>query len=535
MTDEIKVHLGNRWAEFEEPFPREVVDALTCYTVPNVYFMPAYHRYHEVLRKIDGTWHTVQERVWDGKIHLLKGCRLPAGLFCAIAPALEQQGLICTVYDNRIPVVEINPRDWDAFRLRHEFVRPYQWEAVKKMMAASRTGGLLLNATGTGKTLIAGLLFKLAHPATCLFVVDQLTLLRQARDELTKILQEPVGSVGESEIDIQRVTVATVQTLALHRQHREFAPWFAAVDILVLDEIHSQLAKRDFSVVTTVQPKAVFGLTATLKMRKKDIRLRAQALCGPVVYEYPLEQGVRERYLTPVCSVALQFWNPQSVLGRYSDDYPRLISRKKARNQLIEELTRLLVQEDTGSKIVVLADRIHHLKILHRRLRDTKIALVYGDKTSRERRQILHRFERLDGLQVILTNRVFEKGVDIKAVQHGINATGYKDESKAVQFAGRLVRLHSDKRYVICWDVYDQGNRFERNARRRMKALRAVKIPVIRTVFPLSQGKSVQKAWLSKIQEQVEKKLGLNVRKREDFETFSAENEPVEVGHNSIT
>ncbi|MDE2439267.1 MAG: DEAD/DEAH box helicase family protein [Patescibacteria group bacterium] len=378
---------------------------------------------------------------------------------------------------------------------------------MQKIIETSTTGGLILSATGTGKTFLAGLVFY-GHKISCLFIVDQLSLLYQTQTELESVLKESVGIVGESKYDVQRVTIATVQTLALHRSDANFKKWFESIDLVIIDEIHTQMAKRDFKVVESIKPKAVYGLTATLQIKKRAVRVRAFAITGPVLYEYPLEQGIEEKHLAPICAVLIQNQKLSGYKSSYQEDYKQWISHNKPRNQIIEDLVRLILKKDKANTLVFV-DRIKHLKILAKRLRDTPYALVYGKKKARDRKLTISAFEQ-NKIKVILTNRVFEKGINILSVQNGINGTGYKDKNKAVQFAGRLVRKHAKKQFAVCWDIYDLGNRFEKNSKSRLRAYKEAKIPILKVTFPENGSFADQVVWYDEILQKIERKLGVS-------------------------
>src|SRR5262245_34854775 len=165
-------------------------------------------------------------------------------------------------------------------------------------MMKTKNGGLVLSPTGSGKTFIVGMYFK--HlVGRGVFIVDELTLLHQAKEELEKVLGERVGTVGESKYRPRRITVATIQTLQLHTGDPEFDEWKSKIRAMVIDEVHLHLNKRTKEVLNDIQPRVVFGLTATLELQKKHIRMAAHAMCGRVIFDYNLKEATEEKFLTP--------------------------------------------------------------------------------------------------------------------------------------------------------------------------------------------------------------------------------------------
>lgn len=228
---------------------------------------------------------------WNGRIQLYKHKRLPSGLFWATRKMIEEKyGIRFKVVVKAVDVPIVSGGQFSD--------RAYQNNCVDRMLARIRYGGgLILNATGTGKTRIAGIFCSRIKGSVC-FIVDQLDLLEQGRKELAAVLGEKVGYVGNSIYDPRRVTVATIQTLHKHHSNDgQFRKWFSLIDIGLVDELHVQMARRNFGVLDAMNPKAVFGLTATLELQKKEVRLKAYAAAGPVCFEYGLEQGMEEYVL----------------------------------------------------------------------------------------------------------------------------------------------------------------------------------------------------------------------------------------------
>ena len=137
-----------------------------------------------------------------------------------------------------------------------------------------------------------------------MFVVDQVNLLYQSQKEISHWLKEPVGIVGNSKFKPGRITVATIQTLQARKNDKQFRKWMRDVDVVVIDELHKQLSKRNFQIVNTIQAQAVYGLTATLEMKKKATRWKVCSIAGGVAFEFPIDEGVKSGVLST--SVVIQ-------------------------------------------------------------------------------------------------------------------------------------------------------------------------------------------------------------------------------------
>lgn len=483
--------MDNHATTLSKPYPfNELKDAFS-YRVPNWEYTPA--------AKYNG---------WNGKISLLRYDRVPTGAFLHLKEKLEKQlGVQFSITDVRIPP-DFNHEIKNSLMSSTE-LRSYQRECLKNMITASKTGGLILGATGTGKTRMAGNYFKcLVGPG--LFVVDELTLLKQTKKELEDVLGEEVGEIGNGVFDPKRITVGTIQTIHRYRLHPKFVPWNRTLKVIIVDELHLQLNRRNFQTIAVIQPPAVFGLTATLQLRRSYVAMRATALTGPVVFEYPLKKGVEEKHLsdgvvigvechqkisTPKFTGGNWYQRRQFYRQRYPEEYKEIIVNGEDRNRLVLEFVK--EGYNRGKYIIILVQHIAHLKKLSEQL-TIPHETVFGEKRVEERRGSMSRFED-GGIRVLIANIVFQKGINLKRLDMIIDATGMKSTNGAIQKYGRGVRLCQGKNGLIYIDIRDTGNRFEKAARKRAAAFKRVGVSVFKTGSEIGA---------SRILDLAEKKIG---------------------------
>lgn len=482
MGRQIHVIIDNRFAELQEPYNKKKLLPFWSHVVDGWHFMRSRYAY------FDGKKWNYR---WDGKISYLKYDKVPAGLFWATYQDIEKElGKQFVIhYKARAP----KGRD-SKYWLKSEGKYTFQNQCVDAMLGAAHRGmgGLILNATGSGKTRIAAM-FASRVDCDILFVVDQLNLLEQARKDIAKHLGEEIGKVGESKFRLRRITVATRQTLAGHLSDPKFRKWLFNVEVAFIDEIHDQMNKSNFKIMNQTRPLVVFGLTATLKLTRKPIRLKAHSLTGPVLFTYPLQQGMDEDVLSKGIAMMVTYNNTiQYIEGMNRNDaYVEYIVKNEERNNLITTLVRRAYKK--GKYVVVLVDRIRHLERLSRRLHSHSIphriaaGQFKGAKLRiRDRIRDTRHFERGE-FRVIIANRVFKKGVDIKRLDVVINGAALSSENDAVQVFGRGIRKHVDKRGLLCFDIHDfdpsdkgrdQKNWFARAAKKRKRALKRAGVPI---------------------------------------------------------
>jgi len=427
----------------------------------------------ELLAEVD----TRLASMWDGRIRMLSARVLPAGLFRATRlEAAEKLGVRFNVRRERRSLVFSDGLPDAGKKYEH------QNRAVAAMLAAThKGGGIILSATGTGKTRIAAAYFSKVS-CDCLFVVDQLDLLYQQQQELEDWLGEKVGAVGDSKFAPKRVTVATVQTLNLYRNTPEFRAWFAGVDAMIVDELHEAMAKRGFDVLHSVNPVAIFGLTATLQMGRKETRYKAFSFAGPVIFEFPVAKGIKRKVLSPVKALQILFPEEHFIgLERLSaferEDYIQTqVLENKNKLDACEGVATML--RKVNRRVVILAERRQHVDSLTKMFPDGTYGLAHGDIKTEARKKAIDDFE-ASRTHLLIASRVFKKGVNIKRIDAMIDMAEMTSKNDALQKLGRSVRLHEDKTDAWYFDFGTQGKgRFGKAARSRKRALTKAGIEV---------------------------------------------------------
>ena len=482
----IKVRLDNRNAAFLDltDEQRETLRHELGFFVPSAKFTEVYNK-----------WYTDREtgekkRVWNGrKNYLLARDRCAVGLFLAIRKELAQTlGVRFRIaYKETIKPLRMSG---DATTSDRE----YQNEAVSAMLA-NPCGGLVLKATGSGKTYTTALyLRKITNVA--IFVVDELTLLYQAKKELAAHLGEPVGIIGDGKWDLRRVTVCTVQSLHAVSRGKDFErqqaykAWVKTIDVVIIDEIHLQLNKRNFKVLLAIKPLVRIGLTATLQMTQKIIRFPAFACCGPVLYEFPLTQGVEEGYLANGIVLRAEFeYDGAAYQAAYTEVYNELITYNDRRNRRIISLAK--AAHDCNHAIVIIVDLPKHVEELSKMANNAGLPhrTAYGAISVKDRIRACEAFE-AGGVRLLVVNRVFTKGINLKKITLMIDGAGLSNPNSALQKYGRGVRTSEGKIGLTYIDIADKQSKlgrrlgydhpFARNSSVRAKTYKKAGISMLR-------------------------------------------------------
>jgi superfamily II DNA or RNA helicase len=425
-----------------------------------------------------------KKRIWDGWLHLAQRGSVATGLF------LEQQknAAFMNSFDWTIEDQRTRLKFRPLTKALKALSRPFQLECLEAMKKASDVGGIILAGTGTGKTFIFALYAYSLKGSACL-VVDELTLLSQAILDIGKVLGEEIGEVGQGIFNPKRITVATAQTLSYHEQNPKFRPWFEKLDAIVLDEFHKAMNKRSLDVIRTIQPSAVFGLTATLRLEKDHVRLPATALTGPLIFEYDITEAVQQGYAAKGVALIVSVEH-RGVDQEAQESYAMVIARSRIRNDCTQAIVEQLVKQNYY--VILLVEQLAHLRILSQRLEHIEHEVVQGSRSRAERMEIKDRMQRGE-LHLILATRVFATGIDISRVDAIVDATGSSDPNGVKQRYGRLARIREGKRKPLYVDIADKSptsdkrdkefNPFGAASARRLRAIRELQIPIVKTLW----------------------------------------------------
>lgn len=238
--------------------------------------------------------------------------------------------------------------------------RDYQIEALDEVVETmgSFYDFLFRARTGWGKT-IGSLIVAARAGISTIVIVDQEKLKDQWVDALRKHFGVPTEQIGLVQGKVFRfegcpVTVAMVQTLV----RRELSPeFYAHFGLMIVDEVHI-IGAPTFSQILMDFPAAYrIGVSATPKRRDGLQKLLDYNLGKVRVYigDKHAESSV---YVAEHHSVYSWYANTAPKIGRFINE----ISDDGSRNLLVAEATCMLY--DSGRDVLVLSDRIEHLKHL---------------------------------------------------------------------------------------------------------------------------------------------------------------------------
>lgn len=310
---------------------------------------------------------------------------------------------------------------------------------------------LLGDFTVTHNTVFScGLIAELDSPT--LVIVHKEFLMDQWRDRIKEFLPDAkVGYVRQDECSFKgkHVVIAMVQSLVSREYPAEFYSW---PSLVLSDEVH-RIGARSWSEVPKRFPaRWRVGLSATPR-RKDGCDKVFWYHIGPVLYES------KEVRLSPKIK---RVWTNFNIIGRGSFN-PKLLNNKalvlrfmcanEGRNKMV--IDQVMKAAMTGRKILVLSERVEHLKRLKKLLesewpphspRKITTGLYIGEMKKEEQAASSH-------AQVIFaTSQLVSEGFDLPALDTLFLTTPLSDVEQAV---GRICRPFEGKKEPIVVDFRD--------------------------------------------------------------------------------
>ena len=316
--------------------------------------------------------------------------------------------------------------------------------------------GLLISATGTGKTYLSAFDVRNANPKRVLFIAHRKTILQKAKETYENILRDKkIVIYGEEDIDEADVVFAMIQTLSKENHMTKFSPDY--FDYIVVDEVHHGGAKSYQSVLNYFIPKFLLGMTATPERGDNfDIY---KLFDNNIAYEIRLHDALKEELLSPFHYFGISDIEIDGELINEKSGIKKLTADARV-NHIIEK-SRFYGY--SGDKIhgLIFVSRIDEALLLEEKFqeRGVKAIALTGDDSDEKRERSIAQLENGE-IEYIITVDIFNEGVDIPCVNHVILLRPTESSIVYIQQLGRGLRKYPDKEYVVILDFI--GN-YEKN------------------------------------------------------------------------
>ncbi len=288
-------------------------------------------------------------------------------------------------------------------------------EALGATRTAGNSAGLVVLATGLGKTWLSAFDTEQGNFTRVLFVAHREEILDQARRTFRRI--RPTAHLGlftgKSKAPTADVLFASVQALSRQKNLERFAP--DAFDYIVIDEFHHAAARTYRKLIDYFEPDFLLGLTATPERTDGGDLL---ALCQEnLVYRCDLAQGIELELLSPF----KYFGVPDEVdyaqipwrSTRFDEEAltEAVATQKRAQNALDQH------QEKGGTRTLAFCCSLRHANFMREFFSNqgVRCAAVHSGDGSDPRTRSLEQLDKGE-LDVVFAVDMFNEGVDLPHV-----------------------------------------------------------------------------------------------------------------------
>ncbi len=337
-----------------------------------------------------------------------------------------------------------------------------QVEALHVLQATRTKGfqrGLVVLATGLGKTWLAAFDVRQFKAKRVLFVAHREEILRQAEFTFTRIRPEAstgsyTGSMKKANADM---VFASIQTLGREEHLKNFKP--DSFDYIVIDEFHHAATATYRRLINHFQPGFMLGLTATPERTDQADIL---SLCDDnLVYERNFVEGINADLLCPfryhgIHDKAIDYEEIPWRNGRFDphDLSSKLATRGRAKHVLSEwrkyAQSRTLAFCVSRTHAEFMADYFSSVGV--------RVAAVHSE-SSVPRNVALKQLETGE-LEVIFSVDLFNEGVDLPAIDTIMMLRPTESKILFLQQLGRGLRRHFSKEFVRVLDFIGNHKAF---------------------------------------------------------------------------
>lgn len=345
---------------------------------------------------------------------------------------------------------------------------PFQVEILDKLRAERERHGrhrnLVVAATGTGKTIVAGFDYKrLARngpPPRLLFVAHRREILTQSRDVFRSILRD--GAFGELYVDGHRPedgrhVFASIQALARVDLDRIPTDSF---DVVIVDEFHHAEAPTYRRLLQHLHPREFLGLTATPE--RSDGESVVKWFDGRIAAELRLWEALERGLLSPFQYFGVSDQTDLSTLrwtrGGYElAELEKLYTGSDRRLDLVLRALRARVLDTSRMRALGFCVSVAHAHYMAKRFAEAGIpARAVSAETGREDRDESLRLLRQREINALFAVDLFNEGVDVPEIDTVLFLRPTESATVFLQQLGRGLRLVEGKDCLTVLDFIGQ-------------------------------------------------------------------------------
>lgn len=350
------------------------------------------------------------------------------------------------------------------------FPRPYQKESVELMLKYSK--GIIRSATASGKSLVISYIIKnlldnknITNVMRSLIIVPSITLIEQFKGDMIEygIDDRFIGRVYSEAKEWDRaIVISTWQTLM--KNHDKLSMY----DCIIGDECHQVKAHELKKIMSKSKARYKMGFTGTLPTHPADL-MNTKSFLGPILKEYPSGLLADQGFIAKCNVRAINISYPFGIDAETYNEVKEEVFYDKYRINIIQQLCHLLVDEN----ILLLVSYIKEGKELEHYIKNyttKEVVFLSGKDKAGIREEWRHRMINEKNIVIIATYGIFQQGINIPNLKHGVLASPTKSKIRTLQSVGRTLRTHEDKEDgAYIYDIIDDVKFLGRHGKKRLE------------------------------------------------------------------
>ncbi|MFC6171851.1 DUF3427 domain-containing protein [Loigolactobacillus jiayinensis] len=355
-------------------------------------------------------------------------------------PVIQRKQLVPAVAEDKRPYIVPNKMQQVALK------------NLAELRASGEQKGLVISATGTGKTYLAAFDVQQAKPKRMLFIVHREQILNKAKASFMQIMaDEPAenfGILSGNQKDTEaKYLFATIQTIAKPAYQELFAK--DCFDYILIDEVHKAGAQSYLNVLAYFTPKFLLGMTATPE--RTDNFNTFELFDYNIAYEIRLQEALEEDLLCPFHYFGVSDYEKDGRVISETTDLQYLANKERV-NFLLDKINYYGCSHNTP-KGLIFCSRKDEAQALARLFNECGIPSTYltGEHSVAEREAQIANLENGD-INYIFTVDVFNEGIDVPKINQIIMLRNTQSSIIFVQQLGRGLRKDNSKDFVTVID-----------------------------------------------------------------------------------
>lgn len=329
-----------------------------------------------------------------------------------------------------------------------------QQRALKNLQELRSSGshkGLVISATGTGKTYLSAFDVRNFAPNRMLFIVHREQILQKSMSDYQRIIGGKDGDYGilsgTSRVEHAKYLFATIQTISKNSVLTNFDP--KAFDYILIDEVHKAGADSYLKVIDHFEPAFLLGMTATPE-RTDNFNIY-ELFDYNIAYEIRLQEALEEDMLCPFHYFGVTDFEHNGQLIDDTAMLSQLVTSKRV-SYLIEKIEYYGHSGESVKGLIFCSRKQEAFQLSDMlNVRGYRTVALTGSDHQELRIRSITDLES-GKLDYILTVDIFNEGIDIPCINQVVMLRQTQSSIVFIQQLGRGLRKHPEKEFVTIID-----------------------------------------------------------------------------------